>query len=336
MSIIDEKKVKDYMNSITGKFDNIPIYKIQAHKRAITSVKITPDNTKLITASKDNELKLWNISDGSKIGNFEGHEGAISCCDVDLSSNFLITGSFDCSIKKWNIFNRKLIYSESFKSVIESVSFGNIIEDERFCVVVGNLLGQTSKIVINDKEYVSEDKKVIIKKAIFNKDNSLIYACDTKGYVIILDVNNDLTCIRKTCIHPNYKCLNIRFDKSNFKTLITSSNDNSSKLLDPRNLNIIKNYVNKYPIHDSIVFNEYVIHTGGTEVSNVTTSDNSRFDITFYSKRFQDKLGAYCTHFGTVISLDISANNKYLCSGSSDGIVAYIIIPDKLQLSYIQ
>jgi WD40 repeat protein len=66
-------------------------------------VAISPDGTKLASASADFTVKLWNIETGNLLQTFTGHLGEVRTVAFSLDGKLLASGSDDLEIKLWNL-----------------------------------------------------------------------------------------------------------------------------------------------------------------------------------------------------------------------------------------
>uniref|UniRef100_N1QTR7 Uncharacterized protein n=1 Tax=Aegilops tauschii TaxID=37682 RepID=N1QTR7_AEGTA len=86
------------------------------HAKDVISVAFSVDNRQIVSASRDNTIKLWNTlgeckyTIGGDMGGGEGHTGWVSC--VRFSPNIqqptIVSGSWDKTVKVWNLTNCKL------------------------------------------------------------------------------------------------------------------------------------------------------------------------------------------------------------------------------------
>lgn len=68
-----------------------------------TAITVTPDNKKIISATSNGIIKIWDISTGKKQLAFRGHDVEISSLMALPSGNLLISVAIDDSIKVWSI-----------------------------------------------------------------------------------------------------------------------------------------------------------------------------------------------------------------------------------------
>ncbi|KAG9299538.1 hypothetical protein G9A89_020709 [Geosiphon pyriformis] len=74
---------------------------LEGHNNVITCLDIDKSNERLVTASLDNTLRLWELTTYQCLGILDGHEDIVNC--LQFSENLLFTGSKDRSIRQWDI-----------------------------------------------------------------------------------------------------------------------------------------------------------------------------------------------------------------------------------------
>ncbi len=62
----------------------------------------TNDGERLVSASFDNTLRLWRVSDGSLIRKMTGHTDNVFCVATSPDGRWIASGSFDHTIRLWN------------------------------------------------------------------------------------------------------------------------------------------------------------------------------------------------------------------------------------------
>lgn len=301
--------------------------KLLAHLRTITSTKFNRDGTLLFTTSKDRVPIVWDTETGKKIGTYNGHDGAVLSCSVNDESTLLATASMDQKIIIWNISDGVILREIEHEAVVRDVYFG---KDNKLSAVTDDMFKQIPaayvyQISSDGRSYNLENRRenvIKINKIILGVHNGTAYFCCEDGSVNIWNLKDDS--LIKEIIHPDYNCKSIKLDPNGL-TLLTGSSDQTAKLLNINDLSVIRTYINPFPINDIICVNnnikEHVITGGGVAAADVTTSSNRRFDIIFYSKPLEDRLGSFSCHFGPVTSLNMTLDGTKMVSGSEDGYV---------------
>ncbi|CAE6418425.1 unnamed protein product [Rhizoctonia solani] len=74
------------------------------------SLVFTPDGTRLVSGSEDKTIRIWNVSDGSPVGNpFKGHTQGIRSVVVSPNGTRIASGSNDRTVRVWNIDDGTLV-----------------------------------------------------------------------------------------------------------------------------------------------------------------------------------------------------------------------------------
>lgn len=131
------------------------------------------DGKKIITASKDNTVKIRNAATGKILYSLKGHTGFITSARFGADGEKIITASIDSTAKIWNAQNGALIYTLNGHS--------NYILDGRFDPsgkkMVTTSADQTIGVwdaVTGERNVVLNGKTNLIEDARFNPDGSKI------------------------------------------------------------------------------------------------------------------------------------------------------------------
>ncbi|BAG03646.1 hypothetical protein [Microcystis aeruginosa] len=76
--------------------------RLEGHKDFVTSVNFSPDGKTLVSVSRDNTIKLWNVETGEEIRTLKGHDG-VQSVNFSPDGKTLVSGSWDNTIKLWNV-----------------------------------------------------------------------------------------------------------------------------------------------------------------------------------------------------------------------------------------
>src|SRR5262249_14026695 len=75
---------------------------IKAHEYAVTALASSPDGTRLISGSRDNRLKLWNLSNCTSQRD-AGHSGWITAVAFTPDGAEVVSASGDATVLTWNV-----------------------------------------------------------------------------------------------------------------------------------------------------------------------------------------------------------------------------------------
>jgi transcription initiation factor TFIID subunit 5 len=72
------------------------------HSKRVYSVAISPDHTRLVTASEDSTLCIYDLTEMRLVKNCSGHLGPIYCVSISSNSVYTASGSHDTTARLWN------------------------------------------------------------------------------------------------------------------------------------------------------------------------------------------------------------------------------------------
>lgn len=80
----------------------------RGHRAAVRTVAYSPDGKFIATGSRDNSIKLWEVSTSREIRTFLGHINPVNIVAFDPSGQWLASGSSDNSIIIWEVATGKI------------------------------------------------------------------------------------------------------------------------------------------------------------------------------------------------------------------------------------
>lgn len=87
------------------------VHTLSGHSWGVNAVVITPDGQTLISGSRDQTLKIWQIETGQLLDTLRGHTNWVWSLVLSWDGQTLISGSGDKTIKIWQLENRQLLHT---------------------------------------------------------------------------------------------------------------------------------------------------------------------------------------------------------------------------------
>jgi WD40 repeat protein len=78
---------------------------LEGHVNAVNALVVTPDGSRLLSASSDFTIKYWDIATGELLRTFDEHAGPVNTVVISPDGSYFVSGSSDKTIKHWNILN---------------------------------------------------------------------------------------------------------------------------------------------------------------------------------------------------------------------------------------
>ena len=72
------------------------------HAGPVTSLAFSADGTRIVSASADHSLRVWDTYEGEAIGELLGHDAAVSACAAADSGHLFASASADGSLRLWD------------------------------------------------------------------------------------------------------------------------------------------------------------------------------------------------------------------------------------------
>lgn len=109
----------------SGKCENLNV--LTGHKNAILDLCFTNDSEKIITASADYNLGVYDSTTGERIKRFMGHSGIVNAVDVcrEGSASLAVSASDDCTARLWDTRVRGEVGCFEDEYQITAVAYGN-------------------------------------------------------------------------------------------------------------------------------------------------------------------------------------------------------------------
>jgi WD40 repeat protein len=79
------------------------------HSGGVTACAVMPDGQRMISASEDRTLKLWDLATGEILATLRGHTDTVSACAVAPDGRRVVSASWDGTLKLWDISARRVL-----------------------------------------------------------------------------------------------------------------------------------------------------------------------------------------------------------------------------------
>lgn len=272
--------------------ERLGVYK--GHNGAVWSCDVSRDSRRLITASADQTVKLWNVQTGTQIYSFKFDSPARSV-QFSLGDKLAVITA-DPFMGHPSTIQVKRIASDPNEQISESVL--TISGPQLSGRITGALWGPLNKTIISGGE------------------DGILRTWDSETGKLLMESD------KESGHQKRITSLSKSADGSHF---LTSSLDKSAKLWDTRTLTLLKTYVTSAPVNACAIspLLDHVVIGGGQDAVNVTMTDHraGKFEAKFYHKILQEEIGGVKGHFGPINALAFNPDGRSFASGGEDGYV---------------
>jgi WD40 repeat protein len=109
--ILNEKRLR---LSLRGQADTMPIFKYFERPRRVTSIgkyvsrppvarAWSPDGRRIVSASSDNTLRIWDADSGQGLRTLSGHENSVWGCAWSPDGRRIVSVSSDGTLRLWDV-----------------------------------------------------------------------------------------------------------------------------------------------------------------------------------------------------------------------------------------
>ncbi len=97
---------------------------LEGHSDSVSGCAFSPDGKRIVSASQDNTLKVWDAETGELLRTLEGHSHFVSGCAFSLDGNRIVSASYDRTLKVWDAETGELLRTlEGHSSSVKGCAF---------------------------------------------------------------------------------------------------------------------------------------------------------------------------------------------------------------------
>jgi len=213
------------LNAITG----IQMAILPGHTDSVESLVFSPDGTSLVSGSRDNTIKLWDMQTGGVVRTFQGHTFWVESVSISADCTTIASGSHDGTIQLWNIQTGECHHIEQ-QDWVDCVCFSPLDPKHLISASGGKICwwdidGQ--RIVSKYDSYDSLDGYDIAfsldgtRFVAWNKSVVVVQSPDSKAIVAKFSMPN--LNIRYCCVSPDNRLIAVAAGSTAYIWDITSS-----------------------------------------------------------------------------------------------------------------
>ncbi|WP_438044913.1 TIR domain-containing protein [Sorangium sp. So ce128] len=94
---------------------------LHGHSESVNACAISPDGQRIVSASDDSTLRVWDLATGQLLSTLEGHSESVKACAISPDGQRIVSASWDKTLKLWDLATGQLLSSlEDHSSGVEA------------------------------------------------------------------------------------------------------------------------------------------------------------------------------------------------------------------------
>jgi tetratricopeptide (TPR) repeat protein len=295
---------------------------MQVHTKVVSAVAFFKDGRRIVTASKDKTLRIWDVEKRASVGGpFEGHCDSVHSVAVSPDNRRIASGGRDRAIIIWNVDSKQMVFNPLVKHTdrVWSVSFSPD----------GKKLASGSRdktVVIWDAETGAVLSRLRglggVSSVAFSPDG-LKLASGTKFTIWVWSTNNT-----KLLLKVDAHRLMVRgvVWSPDSQQIVSTSEDGTVKFWDSSN----GTQIGQPCIGHTYYINSLAISLDGFFIATASLDNTVRL----WSTKSHKQIGQALEHTTRVSRVAISPNGELLASGDCDGNIQLWFIENTLSAAF--
>jgi translation initiation factor 3 subunit I len=259
------------------------------HNGVVWDIDVTWDTERMVSASGDNSIKVWDVQTGKEIGS-----------------------------RKLQTVGRSIGLSYS-GNLIAFTTTKIAMSPAVFCVIDQ----RDPKQIVGEGDVFSANLDVQSDSCVFSHlDDTIVVGC-SNGKILQYDTRSPGDAVNFNQPHQfNITDLQMSPDQS---FIISSSADKTAQLHDGRSLDHLKTYRSGRPVNSAAISpnRDHIVLGGGEEAISVThtAAASGQFEAKLYHMVFEEEFARFKGHFGPINSIAYHPNGNTIVSGGEDGYI---------------
>ena len=182
---VEEGKPKEIRKYIVGQ----PLKSLHGHNHFVSSLALNSDSTKLVSASWDKTIRLWDIPSARSDLIFKGHTKDVLCIAFSHDERLIFSGGMDNSLKYWNTKGEKRFDNNQFRGWVSCIL--NINRKKTNYIAVGSWDGS---VKILNSEYNIEREipggEYAVTSLSTDDDGDFLFIAYKNGTIKVLNIED--------------------------------------------------------------------------------------------------------------------------------------------------
>jgi len=283
------------------------------HSHSVTGVSFFPDGNSIVSSSKDDTLKIWNVADGNNTSTLRHLRHGVLSCDVSHDGKIIASGGGDGALEYWDPSTGKatkgihpckdLSYGQELAVIYVSFSTPSTF---LICISSGGTIRVYNTEEAKVLQSLGNHTKDFVSHGHFSPDSSMVLYCYGQNLLKMWDWQNNKRVFSVEDVSP---FINWSSFSPDGKLFLTGSVDKRLRLYDSKNGNLLQTWAGHSATVSSFAFSP----DGETVVS---ASDDKQ--LKFWNIKTGTEMKSIQGHNERVNSLKFSPDGKKFVTASID------------------
>jgi WD40 repeat protein len=282
--------------------------RLQGHRDKVRAISFSPDGKILASASADNTIKLWNISNGILLKSLTGHTNSIWSVSFSPDGKIIASTASDGTIKLWNLNGNLIKTLKGHNPILLDVHFS--FDGKSLAVAAAN--GKVGLFNTDNSSLIKilDGHTQPVLSIDFTPDGKML-ASASLDHTLKLWNTSDGTLVKTFRGHKN-KLTSVSFN-SNGKIVATASFDKTVKLWNVKNGRLIHTFEGHTAPVQSITFSR-----NDQKIASVSEDGTIKlWDLE--QKEIEPQ--TFTGHNGHIWDVSFSPDGKSLTTSGSDSTI---------------
>jgi len=300
-----------------------PLWTVTTHNKFTDQCIVSTDHQYIISPSHDKTLKIWSFLTGTLLYTLEGHTGSVHGCSLSVDNQFLVSISFDATVRRLSMRTGQCrnVFEHHNENDMDSVWWAQIYANNRRVVTAGVDI-RIWDVETNQCVDVLRGHTAIIRAGTFSGDEQRLLSVSDDRTAKVWELATG-ACIQTFTGHTTIVCSTC-FVKND--TWVASIDRNGTvctwRISDAYCGHRFFNY--NFAI---ALPNSYWLRSTCTEYIIVSTK-YSPYEVHVLAIESGEKIYTFAGHTRLINSVFVSADGKYLTSGSDNGSIRIFVFSE--------
>ncbi len=227
---------KEVMASESAPTQTSPIRSFTGHENQISMIVFSADGKKLVSASYDQSVRLWDIETGKELNSFKKHTDWVKTIAISNDGEIIVSGGLDHTARVYNSQTGQEICSFSDESIVQSVA----ISPNKQLLATGTEAGiaRLYNLATNQQIFCLGEHMTAVLQLAFSPNGNFIVGATGKS-IYVWDVQTGVSLVHFDS--NKARVMQLRF-LSDSKHIISGSEDGMIHIYDVEDKKEVKKF----------------------------------------------------------------------------------------------